>query len=137
PRAGRSIASRRSSCCRAKRPAAFRDSWLLLVSHGGGDDFLRGGHAGEHLADTVLAQRAHAEVARALADGRDAKAFVDHVANFVVEHTDLEDAHAALVAGAAAAVTTISLAEIGLRDLVGSDVERLQLLFGRLVGTGT
>ena len=43
---------------------------LVGVGHGGFDDLIRGGHAGEHLADAVLAQGAHAQLAGAAPEQR-------------------------------------------------------------------
>src|SRR5271167_3713656 len=74
---------------------------LFLVAHGRGDDLIRRGHARHDLADAIFAQGAHAEVARALADGGNAEAFVDHSADFIVEHANFKDTHPALVTGAA------------------------------------
>ncbi len=61
---------------------------------------------------------------------------VDHAADFVVEHADFEDAHAALAAGAATFVAAAALAEIRLLELIGLEVERAHFNLGRLVGLG-
>src|SRR5947209_4701228 len=72
------------------------------ISQRGGNDFLRGRDPGQNFTDSVLAKRAHAEFARPLPQIQGRAALVDHVADFVIENKDFENAHPSFVAGAAA-----------------------------------
>src|SRR5476651_2328897 len=96
---------------------------LVLVSHGRGDDFLGRGHADQHLANAIFPHGAHAQVARPLPDRGHAHAFIYHAAEFVIQHTNLDDAHAPPVASVPAPVTAGALAESGLFNLFWLQIE--------------
>src|SRR5882724_12163835 len=82
------------------------------VPHCDRDYFFGRGEAGHYLADAVLAECAHAELARSLAQQQGRAAFVDHVAHVVVDLKNFEDAHSTLVAD-----LTTSVASHRLHDL--------------------
>src|SRR5436190_4964013 len=78
---------------------------LARIAQGDGDDFLRGGETGEHLAGAVFAQRAHSELPRPLAQEQRGLAVIDHAPDSVVDRENFEDPDAALVAAVAALLT--------------------------------
>ena len=100
------------------------------VRHGGVNNFAAGGESGEHLADAILAQRAHAEFARAAAELAGGEAGVDHLAHLVIDEEQLEDAHPALETIVAAFVAADGSENGGLGDARGIQREGAHFLFG-------
>src|SRR5437763_1540760 len=128
-----------STCCSTKSSATCFSFMLTHVSESGRDHFFGAGQATENFANPVLAQGAHAKLARALPQIQSGAAFIDHVPDFVIEHENLKDSHATFVTGAAALVAAFAAHDLRVAQLSGFDPERAHFgfsQFGRLAATG-
>ena len=99
------------------------------------DHFAGGGDAGEHFADAVFAEGAHAQFTGAAAQLGGGQAGIDHLAHFVVDEEQLEDAHTAAVAVAAAFFATDGAEDGGVGDAAGVQREGSHFFFGEIGGS--
>src|SRR5205085_10870278 len=88
-----------STCCSTKMSATCCAFISVHVSQRDRNHFVGRGDTGQNFAHTVFAQRAHAQLARALPQHQGRAPVVDHVPDVVVDDENLEDPHPAFVAG--------------------------------------
>ncbi len=74
---------------------------LIVIAHGGVDNFICGGEAGEDFADSVFAEGSHTEFASASSELAGGEFAVDHGADFVVDVEEFENSHTTAEAVAA------------------------------------
>jgi hypothetical protein len=107
---------------------------LVNIRHRGGDDFLGCGQSCEDLANSVLSQRAHAELASPAPKLIGGCAVDDHVAHLIVDRKQFENPHAAFEALASAVFATMRLFYGAFRDLAGKDAQPLCFIHGEFAG---
>src|ERR1019366_10739480 len=96
---------------------------LRLIAERRADDLLSRREPGEHLADAVLAQGAHAHFAGARAQNRGGRLVVNQLPRFIVNDEYFKDAEAAAVTGVRAIVAAAALPERVALQLVRGQVQ--------------